>query len=85
MIFTFITCPSNIYIILRNYFALVMYISVGGWTCNTTMHAAAATLGYITNKPLKPTHLLKSFAKKKHCIKIVYARIYDHNVCIKDG
>ena len=58
-----------------------MYISVGGWTCNTTMHAAA-TLGYITNKPLKPTHLLKSFAKKKHCIKIVYARMYDHNVCI---
>ena len=64
MILTFITCPSNIYIILRNYFALVMYISVGGWTCNTTMHAAAATLGYITNKSLKPTHQLKSFAKK---------------------
>ena len=62
-----------------------MYISVGGWTCNTTMHAAAATLGYITNKPLKPTHLLKSFANKKHGIKIIYARIYAHNVCIKDG
>ena len=46
MIFTFITCPSNIYILLRNYFPLVMYISVGGWTRNTTMHAAA-TLGYI--------------------------------------
>ena len=33
------------------------------------MHAAAATLGastlgYITNKPLTPTHQLKSFAKK---------------------
>ena len=65
MIFTFITCPSNIYILLRNYFPLVMYISVGGWTRNTIMHAAATTtLGYITNKPLEPTHMLKSFANK---------------------
>ena len=80
MIFTFITCPSNIYILFFNYFALVMYISVGGWTRNTIMHAAA-TLGYIANTNASA----KAICKKKHYIKIIYARIYAHNVCIKDG
>ena len=77
-VWTFITCPSNIYIILRNYFALVMYISVGGWTRNTIMHAAAATLGYITNNTTNTRVCQSHLQKKKHYIKILFARIYVH-------
>ena len=81
MIFTFITCPSNIYILFFNYFALVMYISVGGWTRNTIMHAAA-TLGYITNNATN-TRVCQSHLQKKSTILKYYSLAYTFTY--KDG
>ena len=74
MIFTSITCPSNIYILFFNYFALVMYISVGGWTRNTIMHAAA-TLGYITNNATN-TRVCQSHLQKKSTTLKYYSLAY---------
>ena len=58
-----------------------MYISVGGWTRNTIMHAAA-TLGYITNNATN-TRVCQSHLQKKSTILKYYSLAYTFTY--KDG